>query len=221
MGAIKVQEFSTVDGVVGAPIWTFGYGFPRDLGAAIGALTASSAGILLGRTTFETFAPAWSARTVADAPGAAFFNGTPKYVVSSTLTDAEAVWPGSTVIGGYTTSSLRSLKNRVPGDLYVTGSATLVRALLVDGLVDELHLFVYPVAVGEGIRLFPEDGPHRELSLLGAECLSNGVAHLTYGPELAATTRHGPGRSGSTAQGAAEAAMGAMDGSPDDTRRTS
>ncbi len=182
MGAIKVHEFTTVDGVVDAPMWTMDYGFPEDLANSIGALTASSAGILLGRNTFEMFAPAWSTRTVEDDPGAPFFNDTRKHVVSSTLEDAEAVWSNSTVVGGYDAGRLRALKDEVAGDLYVSGSATLVRALLADGLVDELHLYVYPVAVGAGIRLFPDGADRTPLSLLGAEGLSNGVAHLTYGP---------------------------------------
>ena len=182
MGAIKVHEFTTVDGVVDVPMWTVDYGFPEDLSASIGALTGSASGILLGRTTFEMFAPAWSTRTVEDDPGAPFFNDTRKYVVSSTLTDAEAVWGNSTVVGGYDAGRLRKLKDEVAGDLYVSGSATLVRALLADGLVDELHLYVYPLAVGTGIRLFPDGPPRTPLSLLGAEGLSNGVAHLTYGP---------------------------------------
>ena len=182
MGAIKVHEFTTVDGVVDVPMWTVDYGFPEDLSASIGALTGSASGILLGRTTFEMFAPAWSTRTVEDDPGAPFFNDTRKYVVSSTLTDAESVWGNSTVVGGYDADRLRKLRDEVAGDLYVSGSATLVRALLGDGLVDELHLYVYPLAVGTGIRLFPDGAPRTPLSLLGAEGLSNGVAHLTYGP---------------------------------------
>ena len=91
----------------------------------------------------------------------------------------------STVVGGYDADRLRALKDEV-GDLYVSGSATLVRAMLADGLVDELHLFVYPLAVGTGIRLFPDGAPRTPMSLLDAEKLSNGVAHLTYGPAAAA-----------------------------------
>ena len=183
MGAIRVHEFTTVDGVVDAPMWTMDYGFPDDLAASIGALTAPAQGILLGRTTFEMFAPAWSTRTAEDDPGAPFFNDTTKYVVSSTMSDAGSVWRNSTAVGGYDAGRIRELKKQ--GDLYVSGSATLVRALVADGLVDELHLFVYPVAVGSGIRLFREGGPRTPLSLLGAEGLSNGVAHLTYGPATA------------------------------------
>ncbi|MCZ2807023.1 dihydrofolate reductase family protein [Modestobacter sp. VKM Ac-2983] len=184
MGAIKVHEFTTVDGVVDTPMWTMDYGFPDDLAASIGALTGSSTGILLGRRTFEMFAPAWSTRTVEDDEGAPFFNDTRKHVVSSTLTDAESVWRNSTVVGGYSPDRIRALKDDADGDLYVSGSATLVRAMLADGLVDELHLYVYPLAVGTGIRLFPE-GTSQPLSLLSAETLSNGVAHLAYGPTAA------------------------------------
>src|SRR3954469_18131003 len=92
LGAIKVHEFTTVDGVVDVPMWTADYGFPDDLSAIIAALTGAASGILLGRRTFEMFAPAWSTRTVEDDPGAPFFNDSPKYVVSSALEDAESVW---------------------------------------------------------------------------------------------------------------------------------
>src|SRR5690242_21009653 len=133
MGAIKVHEFTTVDGVVDAPMWTMDYGFPDDLSATIGALTGSAKGILLGRRTFEMFAPAWSTRTVEQDPGAPFFNDTPKHVVSGTLTDAESVWRNSSAFG-YDADRIRALKEQ--GDLYVSGSATLVRALVAEGLVD-------------------------------------------------------------------------------------
>jgi dihydrofolate reductase len=186
MGRIRVHEFTTVDGVVDVPMWTVDYGFPDDLSASIGTLTESASGILLGRTTFEMFAPAWSTRTVEDDPGAPFFNDTRKHVVSSTLTDAESVWRNSSSLGGYDAGRIAELKQSQDGDLYVSGSATLVRALLADGLVDELHLYVYPLAVGTGLRLFPDGAPRTPLQLLDAESLSNGVAHLTYGPAAGA-----------------------------------
>ena len=184
MGVIRVHEFTTVDGVVDAPMWTMDYGFPDDLAASIGGITAPATGILLGRTTFEMFAPAWSTRTVEEDEGAPFFNDTTKYVVSSTLADAESVWRNSETVGGYDADRIRALK--ADRDLYVSGSATLVRALVADGLVDELHLYVYPVALGSGIRLFPEGAPQTPMALLAAEPLSNGVVHLSYGPAPAA-----------------------------------
>ncbi len=152
MGEIHVHEFTTLDGVIDAPTWTFEYGFDPRMGEALGAVTARSRAILLGRVTYEMFEPAWSTRTVEDDPGAPFFNDTTKYVVSGTLTDA--TWRNSEVVGPYDADVIRRLKEQ--GDLYVSGSATLVRALLEDGLVDELHLFVYPLTLGPGPRLFPE-----------------------------------------------------------------
>ena len=81
-----------------------------------------------------------------DDPGAPFFNETHKYVVSATLTPATATatWRNSKAIGPYNPDAIRKLKDEV-GDLYVSGSGTLVRAMLADGLVDELHLLVYPL----------------------------------------------------------------------------
>ena len=184
MGAIHVHEFMSLDGVIDAPTWTFDYGFDPRMGEAIGAVTERCRGILLGRTTYEMFEPAWSTRIVEDDPGAPFFNDTTKYVVSSTLTNA--TWRNSEIIGPYDPGAIRGLKDEVDGDIYTSGSGRLVRAMLADGLVDELHLYVYPVALGTGIRLFPDGAPQTPLSLLGAESLSNGVAHLTYGPAPAA-----------------------------------
>ncbi len=183
MGRIKVHEFTTVDGVVDVPMWTMDYAFTPELAEAIGGLTASATAILLGRTTFEMFAPAWSQRTVEDDPGAPFFNETRKYVVASQRPAME--WNNSEVLGAYDPVTIQRLKDETDGDIYVSGSATLVRALIADGLLDELHLFVYPVAIGTGIRLFPEGHPRTALSLLGAQGLDNGVAHLTYGPPQA------------------------------------
>src|ERR671936_782985 len=84
MGAVVVHEFMSLDGVIDAPTWTFEYGFDPKMGEAIAAVTAKCRGILLGRTTYEMFEPAWSKRTAEDDPGAPFFNDTMKYVVSGT-----------------------------------------------------------------------------------------------------------------------------------------
>ncbi len=144
---------------------------------AIGAVTDRCEGILLGRTTYEMFEPAWSTRTVEDDPGAPFFNDTTKYVVSSTLTNA--TWRNSKIIGPYDPDTIRKLKDEV-GDLYVSGSGTLVRAMLADGLVEELHLLVYPVTRGAGPRLFPEEAAPAKLSLATCEAYEHGVVYLNY-----------------------------------------
>src|SRR3954470_17243259 len=147
MGTIGVHEFVSLDGVFEDPQWTAPYGFTDGMGAAIGELTGASSAILLGRTTFEMFAPAWSGRTAEDDPGAPFFNDTAKYVASSTLESAED-WQNSTILGRYDADLIRELKDQTDGGIFVSGSGTLVRALLADGLVDELHLFVYPLVLG-------------------------------------------------------------------------
>ena len=182
MGAVHVHEFMSLDGVIDAPMWTAEYGFTDRMGEIIGGVTGSSTAILLGRTTYEMFAPAWSTRTVEDDPGAPFFNDTPKYVVSSTLTDP--TWSNTTVIGGYDADRIRRLKDEVDGTIYMSGSATLVRAMLADGLIDALHLLVYPLTRGEGPRLFPADAPATTLTLATAEQLDNGVLYLDYRPTI-------------------------------------
>ena len=180
MGAIHVHEFMSLDGVIDAPTWTADYGFDPRMGEVLGAVTGKSSGILLGRVTYEMFEPAWSTRTVEDDPGAPFFNDTTKYVVSSTLTDP--TWRNSEVFGLYDPEAIRRLKEEQDGDLYVSGSGTLVRALLADGLVDELHLFVYPLTRGDGPRLFPEGGPQLTFDLAASERYDNGVLYLACRP---------------------------------------
>jgi dihydrofolate reductase len=178
MGAILVHEFTTLDGVIDAPTWTFDFGFDPKMGETIGELTGRSKAILLGRTTYEMFAPVWSTRTAEDDPGAPFFNDTEKYVVSSTLT--EATWTNSVIFGPYEPDEIRRLKDAIDGEIYVSGSGTLVRALLADALVDELHLFVFPLTRGSGPRLFRERAEPMTLSLAACEAYENGVVHLAY-----------------------------------------
>ncbi len=180
MGEIHVHEFMTLDGVADAPTWSFDYEFLPEMLDAMGALTDRCEGILLGRKTYEMFEPAWSTRTVEDDPGAPFFNDTMKYVVSGTLTDP--TWRNSEVIGAYDPDRIRKLKDEV-GDLYVSGSTTLVRAMLEDGLVDELHLLVYPLTRGEGERLFPPGAPPGDLELARSEAFEHGVVYLAYRPK--------------------------------------
>jgi dihydrofolate reductase len=176
MGQIHVHEFISLDGVIDAPTWTFEYGFDPRMGERLAALTNASGGILLGRTTYQMFEEPWSSRTVEDDPGAPFFNDTTKYVVTGTLT--ETTWRNSTVVGRYDPATIAALKEQVAGNLYVSGSGTLVRALLADGLVDQLHLFVYPLTRGEGPRLFADGAPPSTWTTEAAESYDNGVIYL-------------------------------------------
>jgi dihydrofolate reductase len=176
MGKILVHEFTTLDGVIDAPTWAFDYPFDPQMGVAIGGIMGSSGAILLGRTTYQEFAPAWSERSAADDPGAPFMNETPKYVVSATLPSAD--WNNSQIVGPYSPQAVQDVKDRVDGDIYVSGSGTLVRAMLADGLVDELHLFVFPLVLGQGQRLFPEGTIRMKFRTADAETYESGVVHL-------------------------------------------
>jgi dihydrofolate reductase len=179
MGAIRVHEFISLDGAIDAPTWTGDFGWDPRMGEAIAGSMAGCDGILLGRNTYEMFEPAWSTRTAAEDPGAPFFNDTMKYVVSSTLTTT--TWRNSEIFGGYDAGKIQSLKDKSAG-LYVSGSGTLVRALLEDGLVDELHLFMYPVTRGTGPRLFEPGSRESTWARAGGQLYDNGVIYLHLTP---------------------------------------
>jgi len=176
VGKIMVHEFITLDGVIEMPAWTADYPFDPKMGEAISSLMGDA--LLLGRRTYELFAQAWPGRTAAEDPGAPFMNESPKYVVSATLQSAE--WNNSTILGPYDAEAIGNLKGRIGGNIYVSGSATLVRQMLADGLVDELHLFVFPLTLGSGERLFVEQGAELKFALAQTEAYESGVVHLAY-----------------------------------------
>jgi dihydrofolate reductase len=177
LGTIRVHEFISLDGVVDAPTWTFDFGFDPAMGQDIGNLMSSCNAILLGRNTYEMFEPAWSTRTADEDPGAPFMNESTKYVVSSTL--KEGTWRNTRVVGPYSSDAIRQVKAEVEGGIYVSGSSTLVRALIADGLLDELHLFVYPLTRGVGPHLFP-DQPPTKWTLTRSATYANAVVYLVY-----------------------------------------
>jgi dihydrofolate reductase len=179
MGSIRSGLFISLDGVIESPeTWHFDY-WSDEMGAAVGALMGGNDALLLGRTTYDGFAEFWPKADPND-PMTAQMNGTRKYVVSNTL--AEATWENSTIVSGDVREELTRLKQ--DQDLGTTGSAVLVRWLLEQELVDELHLFVHPVVIGKGQKLF-EDGAKVPLTLLSATPFSTGVVHLVYGPATA------------------------------------
>jgi dihydrofolate reductase len=106
-------------------------------------------------------------------------NESKKYVVSSTLRTAD--WNNSEFIGPYDAQAIQKLKDQEKGNLYVSGSVTLVQAMLADGLIDELHLFQYPLALGTGKKLFAE-GIESKFALDASQTYSNGVVYLVYKP---------------------------------------
>jgi dihydrofolate reductase len=187
MARIVVTEFVSLDGVMEDPGgaedfehggWTFeierGDGDRFKLEEA-----RESDALLLGRVTYEGFAAAWPSR---DGEFADKFNGMPKYVVSSTLEDAE--WNNTTVLDGGVVEEVAKLRQGPEGDIVVHGSAQLVQTLIENELVDELRLMVFPVVLGSGRRLFGSTDGKRRMRLTDSKTVGDGVAILIYEPAL-------------------------------------
>jgi dihydrofolate reductase len=176
---IKSNFFISLDGVVESPDkWHFPY-FNDEMGAAIGAGAANVGAYLMGRVLYEEWAAYWPEH--ADEPFGDVLNATRKYVVSNTLTSAD--WENSEILSGDATSKIAELKAEDGGDIVMSGSATTVRWLLRERLLDELHLLVHPIVVGDGMaRLFPPDQPQTKLELISSETFETGVVYLTYEP---------------------------------------
>jgi dihydrofolate reductase len=136
---------------------------------------------LLGRTTYESFAGAWPARTGVFADK---INSMPKYVASTTLTTAD--WNNTTVLKGDTASAVAKLKRELKGDILVAGSRTLVTTLRRNDLIDEYRLMVFPIILASGMRLFDETADATTLELVGTQPFDNGIVNLTYRPARAA-----------------------------------
>jgi dihydrofolate reductase len=174
MGKLVANFFISLDGVVESPDqWHFGY-FNEQMGEAVGKGFATTSAMLMGRKLYDEWAAYWP--TSEDPQMAGMMNGMAKYVVSSSLTDPE--WENSTVVPG-DPDKIRELKDQTEGDISMSGSATTVRWLLENDLLDELRLLVHPVAVGKGQRLF-EEGQTVPLKLIASETFDNGVLDLTY-----------------------------------------
>lgn len=187
MRRIVVTEFVSADGVMEDPGgaegfrhggWTFRFDDEEGMKYKLEETLGHDA-LLLGRLTYEGFAKAWP--SVSDDVGFADkMNGMPKYVVSSTLT--EATWNNSTILGGDLAAEVGALKAQDGGDLLVAGSASLVRALTDLGLVDEYRLMMFPIALGQGKRLFDGLADAVSLRLVDAKPLQSGTVILTYHP---------------------------------------
>ena len=189
---IVVNEFMSLDGVVQAPGgpeedtdggfahggWSAPYFDLEVMGPAIAEGMSKAEGLLFGRRTWQGMAAAWPER--AGDPYADQMNSIRKYVVSSTLTEADLTWNNSSLVRF---EEIAALRDREGGDVLVWGSASLVRALLSEGLVDELNLMIEPIVLGGGKRIVPDDGVARPLRLVRAVTAGTGVHLATYRAE--------------------------------------
>lgn len=179
MRKIVGNFFISLDGVLERPDqWHFPY-FNDEMGQAVGEGMAATNTMLLGRRTYEEFAAYWPQQP-SDVPPSDHMNNTPKLVVSNTLSTAD--WQNSRIVrGDELAAELNRLKQQDGKNIGTVGSATLVRSLLRDNLLDELHLLVHPLVVGSGKRLFEEGTGKVLLELLSSKTFSTGVLHLIYG----------------------------------------
>jgi dihydrofolate reductase len=190
MSKVVVSEFVSLDGVMEDPGgaegfehggWTFQFDRgPEGNKFKLDELFAADA-LLLGRVTYQGFAKAWP--SITDDEGFADkMNSMRKYVVSTTLTNAEATWNNTTVIRGDAVAEIARLKAQPGGDLLVAGSRQLAQTLVERGLVDEYRLMVFPIVLGSGKRLFQDVGTVARLALRGATTAGSGIVLLTYQP---------------------------------------
>ena len=186
MRDLVVTENITLDGVIDASEgWFDVVDDPevdqRDLQAALGEQSEAADAVLFGRVTFEEMRGYWPQRTDDNTGVTGYLNRVSKYVVSGTL--SEPGWEPTTVLpaDGFQ-EAVRALKAEPGRDIVTTGSITLVHALIGAGLVDEYRLFVYPVVLGRGRRLFPEGTELPSLRLVETRLFRSGVVLLRYRP---------------------------------------
>jgi len=189
MRKLIVSEFMTLDGVMQAPGgkdedrdggfehggWTIPY-WHDDIGKSFGALMADTDAFLLGRRTYVTHAEAFEPLPAGDLFGD-MMNAPKKYVVSRTL--KAPIWRNTTIIRDNVIESVRALKAEPGKNILTDGSSQLIHALFAHDLVDELHLLLYPLALGRGKRVLPEKGLTR-FSLKSATPYPTGVVGLHY-----------------------------------------
>jgi dihydrofolate reductase len=187
MAKITASLFISLDGVVevGNGEWHFPY-FNDELGAAVDAGQGSADTMLFGRTTYDSFAGAWPERELAGEADAAFAKklGDMRKIVASHQ-ELEFSWRNSEQLHGDLIEAVAALKE-APGHIALSGSVSVVRQLLAAGLVDELQLFVHPIVVGEGARLFDDGMPTIPLTLITSQAFATGVLNLVYGPDSSA-----------------------------------
>lgn len=181
MRKIIVSQFISLDGVVEAPeTWHFPY-LSDDMSAQIQEDVLASDAFLYGRLTYNDMAGFWPTQTQNEYGIADKINSAPKYVVSSTLATVE--WNNSTLIKSNAVEEIAKLKAQPGGNLGITGSVSLIQALMQANLVDEYRLMVHPIVVGSGKRLFNDGMNKTELKLVETKTFSSGVIFLVYQPD--------------------------------------
>ena len=184
MRNITAGLFSAADGVVAEPQdWHFPY-FCDELGAAVMEQVGAAQTLLFGRTTYEGFAEAWPAREAAgeDQELAKALGDARKIVVSHEK--LEFTWRNSEQVEGDLLDFVRELKAGEGGPIAISGSVSVVRQLLRAGLLDELHLFVHPIAIGKGLRVWQDDLDEPiKLRLIKCDVFKSGTLHIVYGPD--------------------------------------
>ena len=179
MRKVVAGLFISLDGVTESPDqWQFDH-FDEDMMATMGAHIAEVDTVLLGRVTYQEWAPYWPTST--DEPFASHINNTPKYVISTTLDQVE--WKNATLIKGNLAEEITKLKQQPGKNIGVAGSPTLVQSLLQSDLLDELTLMVHPVVAGSGKRLFKDESDLKRLKLVDSKTTRTGVVILTYQPD--------------------------------------
>lgn len=183
MRKVTAGLFISLDGVIGDPEWHLPY-FNDEMGEAVVAQQGSTDTLLLGRVTYDSFAGAWPERELEGGEDAGFAKqlGDARKIVASRQ-PLEFTWRNTELIAGDLIESVTALKSESGGDIAMSGSPSIVRELLAAGLLDELHLFVHPIVVNTGLRLF-EDGPTIPLELLSSRTFATGVVYAVYGPAV-------------------------------------
>jgi dihydrofolate reductase len=155
--------------------------FDDEAGTAMEEIYQRADAFLFGRRTYESFAGSWGTwPDPGDSPIWTALNLRPKYVVSTRPLDPS--WGPATVLSGDLAAAVRALKAKAGRELHVAGSGVLVRWLLDNDLVDEMTLFTFPVVVGQGTRLFPDNGPEKALDLVESRATPGGVTIHVYRP---------------------------------------
>jgi dihydrofolate reductase len=180
MRRVGTWQLVSLDGIIERPEnWAFSYS-NEEMGEANASGMARSDALLLGRVTYEHMAAYWPHQP-GGTPMVDYINSVPKYVVSATL-EEPLEWNNSTVIGGNVAEEIATLKRRPGKDITILGSGALVRALLRDGLLDELRLMVHPIILGSGKRLFEAEEDRKALKLVDSHTFATGVVYLAYRP---------------------------------------